>query len=220
MAQFESKPIPELGNRTWEELELVNDELGYVLFRDEIRRRTTDGWKSEPVRVRIIRPVDIAKARGETRILCAKLKVDLDRDKDLFEELEQLVLLSKAIRTAQEPHSQFADAEELGEHFDEGSLQDLLGRIRVYRQLVDPREPVLSEEQIWTRIAAVVRCRHLGPLTDIAGHEQPSLLLFMAEQALSSPRALSYLRSLATSTQAASSQPSSDGSSEGSTGSS
>lgn len=194
-------PIPELGNRTWKELEVIDGESGHLLFRDQVRERQRDGsWKAVDVRVRVTRPEDSMRARAAARGWFTELKLDPDRDVDMFAELEQLCLLALALRTAKEPHSQLATHDELARSFDEGPLQDVLGRINVYKRLLDPRESQLSEEEVFAKIVAVAKRGHLGPLTDIAGHEQPSFIVRMAEEALRSPRVQSWLQSLETST--------------------
>lgn len=193
-------PIPELGNRTWAELEVVDGESGHVLFKDQIRQRTGSGWKAIDIRVRVTRPEDSIRARAAARGWANELKLDPDRDQDMLAEIEQICLLSLAIRTAKAPHAQLASHDELARDFDEGSLQDVLGRINVYKRLLDPRDSALTEEEIFKRIVAVAKRGHLGPLTDIAGHEQPSFVVRMAELACGSQKVQSWLQSLETST--------------------
>lgn len=196
-----SDPIPELGGRTWEELEVVTHGDGHLLFADKIRRRKRDGTLEEiPVRVRVVRVKELAEARAETRAWFARHKeLDADRDKDLFDDLEQVCILAHAVRTNDPPYSQFASADELARDYDEASLQDLIGRINVMRQLIDPRESCLTPDQVWSKIFAVAKRGHLLPLTDIAGHEQPSCVVFMASQALLSPMGQSWQRSFESS---------------------
>lgn len=213
-----SQPIEELGGRTWEELEIVEHEDGHLLFKDYIRRRTKSGaLESEPVRVKILRTPHIAQARVNTRVWFHEQGLDEDRDKDLFAELEQVSMLAIAIREPTAPYAQKCPPEELARDYDEASLQDVLGRIQYLRQLIDPRESRLTEEELWRKVFAVAREGHLGPLTDIAGSEQPSCVVFMAEQALNSPRGQSWLQSAGTSTPDSSTSARSKRSSKGRT---
>ncbi len=195
----DSEPIPELGNRTWAELEVIDGESGHVLFKDQIRQRTREGWKAIEIRVRVTRPEDSLRARATARAWATELKLDPDRDQDMLAEIEQICLLALAIRTAKAPHPQLATHEELARDYDEGSLQDVLGRINVYKHLLDPRDAGLSEEDVFKRIVAVAKRGHLGPLTDIAGHEQPSFIVRMAALACDSPTLCSWLQSLESS---------------------
>lgn len=214
-----SKPIPELGNRTWEELEVLDHEDGHLMFKDHLRTRSKAG-KVElvEVRVQILRVDKIARARADCRRWCAELGLDEERDKDLFDELEQVCMLALAIRDPQPPYAQRYEPAELARDFDEASLQDLIGRIQALRGAIDVRESQLTETELWQKIAAVARVGHLLPLTDIAGHEQPSCIVFMASQAMNSPRGQSWLQSVATLTPAHSeSKSSTPSSAEGTT---
>ena len=196
-----SDPIPELGNRTWEELEVVTHDDGHLLFKDQIRRRATKGGVTAvDVRVQLVRVEEVARARTECRLWFKELGLDPDRDKDIFDSLEQVCILSRAIRDPKAPYAQLYTRDELAKQFDEASLLDVLGRIETLRQMLDVRESQLSPEEVWMKVQAVAERGHLGPLTDIAGFEQPSLIVFMARQAMQSPTALSWLRSHGTST--------------------
>jgi len=199
--QFDDRPIPELGNRKWDELEIVESD-GYLLFPDEVRQRKTDGWAAKKVRVRVPRAWDHGKARVETRaILKEKMPgFDFEKDSDLFEEIEQIAILSKALRTFEAPHSQFDTIEALAAEYDQSSLQDVLGRMHAYRLLLDPREPKLTGDAFFKKLFAVVEARHTGPLADIVGVEQFNFILTTASLAASSPKAQSWLRSQETST--------------------
>lgn len=207
--------IKELGNRTWAELEIIPGEDGHMLVRDQIRERdpASGAWRATEVRVRIPRPMDLIRARSDARAWFAQFKdLDAERDAELFEEMEQIALLARSIRTATAPHAQLAERDELATRYEEASLRDLLGRLRVYRDLLDPRVAVTSDDDFWHLIASVARVGHLGPLTDIAGHEQPSCVLFMARQALQSPTGQSWLQSQENSIAALSPSKSSSGS--------
>lgn len=207
--------IAELGNRTWEELELLEHEDGSLLFKDYLRRRGTDGKiVAVPVRVKIVRGLPLAKARQETREWCEQIKIDAEKDRDVFDNLEQVAILSHAIREPKDPFPQFATKEELIQKYDEASLLDIKERIEVYRQLLDPRESTMSGEQLWSKIFRVKEAGHLLPLTDIAGHELTSCIVFMACQALQSPTGAAYVRSLGNSTPEPSHEKSSTQSSE------
>jgi len=195
--------IAEVGGRTWSELEVVDAEDGHRLVRDVIREKVpgSDKVKDVPVMVRIPRPMDLVTARVDARVAFAKHKaLDADRDKDLFDEIEQLCILAKAIRTVDAPHAQLATWEELASRYDEGSLQDILGRLTVYRQMVDPRVSAKTEEDVWKLIFAVARAGNLLPLVGIEQHEQPSLLVTMASQATLSPTGRRYAQSFGIST--------------------
>jgi hypothetical protein len=198
-----SEPIPELGNRTWDELEVVKHSDGHLLFKDQIRRINEKGkLETVDVRVRIVRALQLGEARTECRALFSRLKLDEEKDKSMFEEFEQICILAHAIREKNAPYGQLETAEDLASKYDESSLHDILGRIQALRTIIDPRDSVLTEDDLWRKTHAVASRGHLGPLTDIAGHEQPSCIVFMASQAMNSQKGRAWLQSLETSTPA------------------
>lgn len=196
-----SEPIAELGGRTWEELEVRQHESGRLMFPDRLRRRNAKGEVVETrVCVRIPTPGDEIRARTDARIWFAKLQgLDADRDKGLFDQMEQICLLARAIRTPEAPHPQLVTYEELAE-YEEATLQDLLERINVYKTLLDPREAITDEETFWRKVIAIGKQANLLPLADIVGREQPSFIVRMAKEACRSPTARSYVRSSENST--------------------
>lgn len=197
----ESERIQELGNRTWEELEVVNHKDGHLLFKDFLRRKKPDGtFEMIEVRVRIVRMLEIAQARAEARQWLAELKLSEEKDRDIFEELEQVCILSHAIRDKDAPYPQHYDARALVDIYDEASLKDILGRIEELKTRLDPRVELRDPDEVWRMVERVARAGHLAPLTDIAGHEQTSFVVFMASQAMSSPTGVAWLRARESST--------------------
>jgi hypothetical protein len=196
-----SEPIPEMGGQTWEELEVSRHASGRLMFRGELRQRNERGQiKVTPVRVCVPNPRDKVEARAEARGWFASIKnLDVDRDKDLFDEMEQVCILALAVRTSDPPHGQFCDYEELA-NYEEASLRDIRERITVLEQMLDPREPVTNEETFWRKTFAVARGSTILPLTDIAGHEQPSLVVRMAKEACRSPTGQRFAQLFGTST--------------------
>jgi hypothetical protein len=190
----------------WSELEMVRGASGHVCVTERLREfdPKKKAFVDKPIKLRIPRPNDLAQARVDVRAMFLAKKLDPDKDKDLFDEFEQLCLLSKAIRDA-ETEAQLYDPIELAQSVDEGPLQDLLGRLRVYRDMLDPRERLMTDEEVYTKIIEVARAGHLYPLTDIAGRDQPSFVTTMACLAATSPTVLAWLQSCETSTLAASS---------------
>ena len=191
--------VPAFGGATWEELELVRHESGRLLFPDKLRRRDESGKVVETkVRVWVPTPEDSVEARTQARVwFKSKKDLDPDRDKGLFEEMEQVCLLARAIRTFDAPHGQLMQHGELA-GYDEGGLKDIQERINAYKALIDPREPITTEDAFWRMLSEVARKGDILPLLDIVGHEQPSCIVRMAREALRSPTAPSWSRSAET----------------------
>lgn len=196
-----SEGIAAFGGASWEELELIRHESGRLLFPDKLRRRDANGNVVETkVRVWVPVPNDSVHARTEARgWFNAQKGLDPDRDKNLFEEMEQVCLLARAIRTYEAPHSQLMQHVELA-GYEESGLKDIQERINAYKAMIDPREPITTEDDFWRVLSEVARKKSILPLADIVGHEQPSCIVRMAQEACRSPMAPSWLRSAANST--------------------
>lgn len=188
-------------DQTWEELEGVRHESGRLMFKAELRRRTETGkLEVQPVRVWVPVPNDHVAARSQARLwFRATQGLDPERDKDIFSEMESVCLLARAIRSPKPPHEQLLSHEELGE-YDEGALKEIQERINAIKAMLDPREPVVSEEQFWVVLTDIARSGTLLPLAGIVGHEHPSFIVRMAWEACRSPTAPSFARSLVTLT--------------------
>lgn len=198
-----SEPIPEFGGATFEELEMVRHESGRLLFPDVLRRRDEKGAiKETKVRIWVPNPNDHVEARTAARVWFAGQKaLDPDRDKSVFEDMEQACLLARAIRTGEAPYGQYTTAQELA-GYDESTLQDIQERINIYKSMLEVRTPVVDDETFWRAVLAIGRRNSLLPLADIAGRAQPSFAIRMAKEALLSPTGQSFVRSLESSTPA------------------
>jgi hypothetical protein len=132
-------------------------------------------------------------------------------DKDLFDQLEQIVLLSKAIRTADTFAAHSPSTTSYAER-DDGSLQDIQEQLAAFKAAQDPREPVSTEEDVWRTIAAVAKESSIDPLAERAGREQPSIVVRMALEACRSPTGQRWLQSFGISIPASSPSTSTSGS--------
>lgn len=199
----DEKPIAELGGKSWSELEITQHENGRLMFPSVVRQREPSGAvKETKVRVCVPQPHDNIHAKVEARIWFGSLKaLDPDRDRLLFDEMEQLCLLARSIRTFDAPHPQFCAHDELA-RYDEGCLHDIQERINGFKAALDPREADIDEKRFWELVQAVGRSRSIGPLLDIAGRAQPSCIVRMAKEALLSPTGRSFAASSETSTPA------------------
>jgi hypothetical protein len=189
-------PIPALGGKTWADLEVLEHADGQLMFPAQLRRRDTKGAVVETkVRVRSPSAHDKVEARTDAIAWAVKGKIDRKEDKDLFDELEQICLLSKAVRTFEAPHGQFAIPQDLA-RYDDGCLKDIQEQINAFEVELDPRPSIQSEEDVWRTFIAVAREASLDPLVGTAGRDQASLIVRMALEACRSPTGLRMLQSL------------------------
>lgn len=188
-----------LTSKTWEELEAI-EQGDRLLFPDQIHRRGKTGdVDGIPIMVRVLRKNERRAARLEAREWAKRAGVDTEKDPQLFDDMDTLCILARAIRDFAPPHAQFQKPEWLEEHFDDGSLGQIWDRYPVYESLVDPRISEVSEEQVWKTILEIGRSRSVRPLTEFAPRSQHSLLLCMVDAALISPICRSFLERHASS---------------------
>jgi hypothetical protein len=194
------------GKRSWAELEVLPHESGRLTVPCELRRVGPDGKvKATKVRIWAPTPEDHVKARVAAVAIFTKHKLDRTLDKDTFEQVEQLELLARCVRTFEAPFGQFVDASEFAT-YDEGSLHDIQERVNLFKQELDPRESVTTEEQFWKTLIQIARLESASPLADIAGGEQPTFVVRMALEACSSPKAQPWLQSFGISPSESSSE--------------
>lgn len=188
-------PIEGFGGRTWEQLEVVAHEGGQLMFPAVIKHRLpTGGILEHKVRVRVPSPDDLFEARKAARKELKRRELLEDRDKDLFEQIEQLEIIARAVRTYDAPHGQFQPARDYHD-YDEGSLRAIQEQITQFKAELDPRDRVVTEEQFWRLVVDVARSASIGPLVDTDGRDQPSCVVRMALELCRSPIASSWLQS-------------------------
>jgi hypothetical protein len=187
-----------LKGKTVEELGLI-EHGGRILFPDKIRRLKTDGtFDDVEVRVRVPRTPELLQARSDAREFFRKRKMDPKEDADLFDQLDTMAILARALRDKTPPHDQFQPLEYLlstepGKGFDTESLMDVWTRLEVYRKMIDPRVTAASEEDVIRTAFAIDRVQNISPLAAIAGSELDS---FMTTMGSLLARSLTQLRAL------------------------
>ena len=188
--------------KTPEELDAI-EHNGRTLFKDHIRRIKKDGTHEDvEILVRCPRPLEVMAARKEAVDLFKKQGLDREKDHDLFDQLDTLAVLSKAIRDPSHPQDQLQTLEFLlsskpGEGFDVESLMDVWTRLEGYRRLLDPRITEVTEDDAIRAAVAIERVRNISPLAAIAGHELDNCIVIMACMLTSSLRQLQSLQSSA-----------------------
>jgi hypothetical protein len=184
----------------WTDLGTLEHE-GSLLWPATLQRRKADGSLAE-VAV-MLRPLSNAqrfRARVRAREWAARLKLDLDRDKDFVEDLENYECLAFAIRDPKPPYDQHViDGPALFDAHSTASLATLWSRLNQLTEVMDPRYGDLSAEELWRVAAAVAHRGEPSPLAGMPGFAQATWLVLMARAACSSPSAPSLLRSLSTS---------------------
>lgn len=158
------------------------------------RRDATGGISEQPIMLRNVTNHQRIKARVKSRELAVQLKLDVDRDKDLVDQLENYAILAFAVRDPKPPFDQHVpDAEELLRRYDNQSLFELWGRYDAWVEMLDPRFGSMDAEQLWRVIGQVAKDGNPAPLLSMPGTEQFTCITLMAREALHSPNKPSWL---------------------------
>jgi hypothetical protein len=194
-------PIAALRGKSWAELEAIEAADGRLLFADTIKRKRRDGTLEEvPIKLRVLRKDERRKARAEARKWAEKEALDPEKDAQLFDDLDTVCILARAIREVKEPHEQHMIAEQLEHAYDMRSLEELWSRYQVYEDLTDPRIHVQDDATFWAAVGACCKARNILPLTALGSLAQNACILRMAEEALSSPTFKSWYSQFENST--------------------
>lgn len=159
--------VSRLLGKSWDELQVL-EHAGYLLFPNVIRRRVANGkFEDVKVMIRLPRNREFRQARVEAREIALKDGIDLDRDKDLFEDIETACILARAIRNSTPPHEPYEpDPGVLEQRFDRSSLARIWRELDVLHKLVDPSDHLIRDEELFALVAAIAREQSIGPLAD------------------------------------------------------
>lgn len=184
----ESGPVFEqLLGKSWGDLEVLEHD-GRLLFPEKIYKRNARGkFDGQDVLLRVPREPDLRWARVEARRMALDHEppLDLDRDRDLVDNLESMCLLSRCMRDPKDPKVEFDPfPSHLESSWDKESLLQLYEKLDRLTQVIDPRPEEITEEQMIALAAAIVKERHILPLAVFGPAAQNTCIVYMAERLL------------------------------------
>jgi len=101
--------LEQLAAKSWNDLGVLEGKDGTLLLPWKIWRRDKDGkFAGKDVVLRVPDGPILRRARIEARQMAAEDHLDLDRDKDLVDDLEMLSILFWSVREPTEPHEPVA----------------------------------------------------------------------------------------------------------------
>lgn len=170
----------------WAELEALEHD-NRLFFPDVVLKRRVDGALEETqVALCVPRPDELRWARTKARALALKADLDLDRDAEMVEDMENIHILSRAIRNITTPHEPWEpDPTLLERNYDRRSLAQMWAKLDALTNFIDPRPSDLSKEEVLAVIAAISKTREVYPLHVLGPHSQTSCIVSMADLALS-----------------------------------
>jgi len=183
-----------------------NDQLYLPV---EVRRRTKTGGV-EADEVLLCEPTNRQRfqARVDARAYCKARQLDADLDKDHFENIENVALLTYALRDKKTQGQLEPNVDSLLDRYHDSTLAELWGKLNKWCEMLDPRFGELSKERLWQVIEGMAR-GNLLPLVGMPTYAQSTCFSLMAVEACSSPNAPSWITSSGTS----SAEPSTESSS-------
>lgn len=205
MSEDKVEQVVRLVLENWQAIGVEESSDGFLHLPAAIKRRNKDGGINEVrVMLRNVTNPQRFRARTSSREWAKRLNLDLDRDADLVDVLENYELLAFAIRDADdEGFTQHAACgEDLYKLYDQQSLGELWGRYDAWVRMLHPSFAEFDGEKMWQIIARIRGRADITPLAAMPGIEQASCILLMAREACNSPNAPSWLRSSETSTPA------------------
>lgn len=187
MSDQEESPIDhalaiQIASTPWEDLETF-EAHGYTHFPEVLLRRVggKDGFEDIKIALRIPRPHERRKARVESRAAALADGLNLEQDKDLIDDLENIHLLSMAIRNRTAPYEPMVpDPSELEKMYDHVCLAQLWAKLNSLISIVDPRPNDLSREEVLHVIMQIAKTQEIYPLHVLGSHSQTACITTMA----------------------------------------
>lgn len=175
---------------------------GRLYLPVELRRRNATGGVDAQERALLMIPSVPQKmrARAESRAYGQKeWKLDLDRDREQFNDLENYAILTFALRDVKTRGQLIAGGlVELLQSYADSTLAEVWGTLNQWTEMNDPRFGEMSAEKLWQVIAGLAG-GNLLPLVRMPTYAQSTCFALMAREALLSPNAPSWARSPVTS---------------------
>lgn len=173
--------VEQLIGKSWGELEVL-EHYGYLLFPESIYKRKKDGsFEEKKICLRVPRQHELRKARVDARQIALEDGLDLDRDKDLFGDIETACILSMVIRNSTTPYEQIEpDPRQLEKTYDRESLMQIWTKLDALHNIIDPAAHTITQEEMFALIAAIAKERNIGPLAVYAADLQATFIVTMA----------------------------------------
>ena len=158
-----------------------------MLFPAQIYKRKNDGsFQKIDVMLRIPRENELRAARAEARAIATSDGLDLDRDKDLIDNIENICIMVKAIRNCTSPYESWEpDPRILEKKYDRASLMQVWAKLEALTAVVNPAPDRISAEEIWAVVCRIAEEGNLLPLHVYGSEAQSICVITMAKQLVS-----------------------------------
>lgn len=174
----------------------VQEYEGILHFPHSLKRRKKDGSLLEvPVSLRVIDNPRRFRARSRAREWAKTLKIDEEKDSDLFGELEKFEMLAYIIRDPKAPFDQHMElGKDLFNTYLLAELSETWARHELLIDVVDGRFGSMNADDAWETILQVALRGEPSPLAAMPGFGQASCIALSAKAACASPLAPSWVQ--------------------------
>ncbi len=186
--------LEQLLTKDWAHLTVL-EQAGELLFPEKIYRRSLQGaFVGEDVLLRVPREKDFREARVQAREIAISNKLDLDRDKDLIEQLETTCILWRCVlnaspgldRAGKPFHEPWVmEPLELEKRYDRVTLTQLWAKLDALVKVIDPRIEQIGKEEVLAMLSAIAKARSISPLHVYGPAAQNTFIVTTADLVLS-----------------------------------
>ena len=175
----------QLLGKSWGEFEAL-EEGGHLLFPEKVYKRKKDGsFEAVEIMLRVPREADLRKARLQARQLAQNDGLDLDRDRDLVENLETICTMAICIRNTTYPFEPYEpDPLSLEKRYDKTSLIQIWAKIDALSDVINPAPEQISEPEMLALLCALAKERSIRPLLVYGSEARNIFIATMAERLL------------------------------------
>lgn len=175
--------LEQLAAKSWDDMGILEGNNQELLIPWKLWRRTKKGdFEGKPVALRVPDGPVLRRARVESREYAVKEgRLDLDRDKDLVEDLESLWILWLSIREPTAPFEPIAmDAKDLEKVFGRANLEQINFALEHAKRILSPKVSGMSADELSALTAAIVARQSILPLAAFDDATQASFVITMA----------------------------------------
>jgi len=171
-------------NKTWDELEIVeHNEIERLLIPGVIQKRKLNGeFEMTDIKIRPLREHELRECRTVARDIAKQDGIDEEKDKQLFENIEEICKLSMfAIREKDHPYIAVEDdPRKFEKKFDKHTIRDLVSQLDHATDLLNPRLDDITENEFALILAKIASEESIRPFLVLEPGTAQSLIVFMA----------------------------------------
>ena len=179
----DKKHMENMINKSWDDLKVIeHNEIERLLVPGVISKRKLDGtFETTDIMIRPLRENELRKCRTMARVIAKEDGIDEEKDKQLFENIEEICKLTFAIRETEHPHISVEDnPRHFEKKFDKHTIRDMVSQLDHANDLLNPRLSDLTENELMVIISKVATEENMRPFLLLEPGTAQKLIVFMA----------------------------------------